>query len=105
MAAKLKTGDQVKVIAGRDKGATGVIRSVNPKLRSAIVAGVNVAVRHTRRSANSEGGRIPTEQPIDLSNLMLVDPENNATTRVGFRFEDGKKVRYSKKFGTVINGK
>ena len=104
MAAKLKKGDQVIVLAGRDKGKEGEILSVMPKEGRAIVGGVNVVVRHTRQTQSSQGGRIPQEAPIDLSNLALKDPKDGTPTRVGFRMEDGKKVRFAKKSGEVIDG-
>lgn len=104
MAAKLRKGDRVVVLAGKDKGKKGDITSVMPKDGKAIVSGVNVAIRHTRQTQNSQGGRIPKEMPIDLSNLALVDPKTGEATRVGFRMEDGKKVRFAKKSGEAIHG-
>jgi large subunit ribosomal protein L24 len=104
MAAKLRTGDNVIVLAGKDKGKKGEISRVLPKDNKAIVSGVNVAVRHQKQSQSSQGGRIAKELPIDLSNLALVDPKSGEATRVGFRIEDGKKVRFAKKSGEVING-
>ncbi len=104
MAAKLKTGDQVVVIAGRDKGARGAIKSVDPKRRRAIVTNVAMAIRHEKATEGQEGRRNSIETPIDLSNLMMVDPETNTPTRVGFRLEDGKKVRFAKNSGSLING-
>jgi large subunit ribosomal protein L24 len=101
MAAKLKKGDKVVVLAGKDKGKKGEITRVMPKDGKAIVDGVNIAIRHTRQSATSQGGRIPQAMPIDLSNLALVD-KNGKATRVGFRMEDDKKVRYAKTTGDVI---
>ena len=101
MAAKLKKGDRVIVLAGKDKGKTGEITQVMPKDNKAVVDGVNVAIRHTRQSAQSQGGRIPKAMPIDLSNLALMD-KNGKATRVGFREEDGKKVRYAKTTGEAI---
>ena len=101
MAAKLKKGDKVIVLAGKDKGKTGEISAVMPSKGKAIVDGVNIAIRHTRQSQNSQGGRIPQAQPIDLSNLAIVDA-NGKATRVGFRMEDGKKVRFAKTTGDVI---
>ena len=101
MAAKLKTGDKVVVLAGKDKGKTGEITSVNPKAGKAVVDGINIAVRHTRQTQSSQGGRVPTAMPIDLSNLALVDA-NGKATRVGFRVEDGKKVRFAKTTGDAI---
>ena len=102
MAAKLKTGDKVIVLAGKDKGKTGEIVSVDPKAGKAVVDGVNIAVRHQRQTQTSQGGRQPKPMPIDLSNLAYVDKEGKPT-RVGFRFEDGKKVRYAKTTGDAID--
>jgi large subunit ribosomal protein L24 len=104
MAAKLKKGDKVVVLAGRDKGTEGEIESVMPKEGRAVVTGVNTVIRHTRQSQASQGGRIPKAMPIDLSNLALVDPKDGGPTRVGFRMEEGKKVRFAKKSGETIDG-
>lgn len=101
MAAKLRKGDKVVVIAGKDKGRQGEIARVMPKDNKAVVSGVNVALRHTRQSAQSQGGRIAKDMPIDLSNLALVDA-NGKATRVGFRVEGDKKVRYAKSTGEAI---
>ena len=101
MAAKLKKGDKVVVLAGKDKGKQGEITQVMPKDGKAIVDGVNVAIRHTKQSQNSQGGRIPKAMPIDLSNLALLDA-NGKATRVGFRMEDGAKVRFAKTTGDAI---
>ena len=103
MAAKLKKGDNVVVIAGKDKGKKGQISRVLPAEGKAVVAGVNVAVRHTKQSAQSQGGRVAKELPIQLSNLALVDPKTGEATRVGFRIEKGEKVRYAKKSGETLN--
>ncbi len=101
MAAKLKKGDKVVVLTGKDKGKEGEISSVSPKTGKAIVDGINISIRHTRQSQTSQGGRIPQAMPIDLSNLALLDA-NGKATRVGFRVEDGKKVRFAKTTGDVI---
>ena len=101
MAAKLRKGDTVVVLTGKDKGKTGEITQVMPKDNKAIVDGVNIALRHTRQSQTSQGGRVPKNMPIDLSNLALTD-KNGKPTRVGFRVEDGKKVRFAKTTGDVI---
>jgi large subunit ribosomal protein L24 len=101
MAAKLKKGDTVVVLTGKDKGKKGEISSVNPDANKAIVDGVNVAIRHTKQSQSSQGGRQPKAMPIDLSNLAIVD-KNGKATRVGFRMEGDKKVRYAKTTGEVI---
>ena len=102
MAAKLKKGDKVVVLAGKDKGQTGTILSVDPKAGKAVVEGVNMAIRHTRQSQQTQGGRIPKAMPIDLSNLAMLD-KNGKATRVGFRTEGDKKVRYAKTTGDVID--
>jgi large subunit ribosomal protein L24 len=104
MAAKLKKGDRVVVLTGKDKGKKGEITRVLTSDGKAVVNGINVAVRHQKQSPQSQGGRIPVEMPIQLSNLALVDPKSGDPTRVGFRIEDGKKVRYAKKSGETING-
>ena len=101
MAAKLKKGDTVVVLTGKDKGKTGEISSVNPDANKAVVDGLNVAIRHTKQSAASQGGRVPKAMPIELSNLAIVD-KNGKATRVGFRMEGDKKVRYAKTTGEVI---
>ena len=102
MAAKIKKGDRVVVLTGRDKGKTGEVETVLPKEGRAVVGGVNMAVRHVKQSQTSQGGRQPKAMPIDLSNLALVDA-NGKATRVGFRLaEDGTKVRYAKTTGDVI---
>jgi len=102
MAAKLKTGDKVIVLAGKDKGKTGTIASVDPKAGKAVVDGVNIAIRATRQSQTSQGGRIPKAMPIDLSNLAFVDA-NGKATRVGFKMDGDKKVRFAKTTGDVID--
>ncbi len=101
MAAKLKKGDKVVVLAGKDKGREGEIQQVFPKENKAVVEGVNMAVRHTKQSAQSQGGRLAKAMPIDLSNLALLD-SNGKATRVGFRVEKGEKVRFAKTTGETI---
>jgi len=101
MAAKLRKGDKVVVLAGKDKGKEGTIASVDPKAGKAVVDGVNMAIRHTRQSQNEQGGRLPKALPIELSNLTLLDSKGKAT-RVGFREEDGKKVRFAKTTGETV---
>jgi large subunit ribosomal protein L24 len=102
MAAKLRKGDKVIVLAGKDKGKTGEITSVDPKAGKAIVSGVNMAIRHTRQTQTEQGGRLPKALPIQLSNLAYVDA-NGKATRVGFRMEGDKKVRFAKTTGDVID--
>lgn len=102
MAAKLKKGDKVVVLAGKDKGKEGSITSVDPKAGKAVVEGVNMAIRHTRQSQTDQGGRIPKAMPIQLSNLAILD-KNGKPTRVGFKIEGDKKVRFAKTTGDVID--
>ena len=102
MAAKLRKGDKVVVLAGKDKGKEGTISSVDPKAGKAVVEGINIAIRATRQSQNSQGGRIPKAMPIQLSNLALLDA-NGKPTRVGFKTDGDKKVRFAKTTGDVID--
>jgi large subunit ribosomal protein L24 len=102
MAAKIRKGDRVLVLAGRDKGKTGEVEQVLPKENRAVVGGINMAIRHVKQSqTNPQGGRLPKAMPIDLSNLALVDA-NGKPTRVGFRMDGDTKVRYAKTTGDVI---
>ena len=101
MAAKLRKGDKVVVLTGKDKGKTGEISSVDPKAGKAIVDGLNIAIRHVKQSQSTQGGRTPKAMPIDLSNLSAVD-KNGKATRVGFRMEDDKKVRFAKTTGDAL---
>jgi len=103
MAAKLKKGDKVIVLTGKDKGREGEITMLDPKTGKAKVSGVNMATRHVKPSQNSQGGRIPQEAAIQVSNLALVDPKDGGATRVGFRMEGDKKVRFAKKSGALID--
>lgn len=101
---KIRKGDKVIVLAGRDKGREGEVIQVMPSENRALVRGVNVVRRHQRQSAQSEGGIISKEAPIDLSNLALRDPTSGKATRVGFKtLEDGRKVRVAKRSGEVID--
>lgn len=101
---KIKKGDTVKVIAGDSKGKIGKVLQVLAKENRVIVEGVNVVSRHTRPSnAYPEGGIIKKEAPIHISNVMLVDPETSEATKVGHKIVDGKKVRYAKKTGNVLD--
>ena len=105
MAAKIKKGDKVVVMAGRDKGKTGEVRQVMPVEGRAIVAGVNLVRRHTKPSARGEGGILSKESPIHLSNLAIADPKTGKPTRVGFKIlDDGRKVRVAKRSGDLIDG-
>lgn len=102
MAAKLKKGDKVIVLTGKDKGKTGAILGIDTKAGKAVVDGLNIAIRHERQSQNSQGGRTPVAKPIQLSNLAYVDA-NGKATRVGFKMEGDKKVRFAKTTGDVID--
>ena len=100
---KIKKGDRVTVLTGRDKGKQGEVIAVRPKENRALVRGVNMVRRHQRQTGSQEGGIISKEAPIDLSNLALEDPKDGKPTRVGFKvLEDGRKVRYAKRSGEVI---
>jgi large subunit ribosomal protein L24 len=104
-AAKIKKGDRVVVLSGKDKGKHGeVVRSL-PKDMKVVVSGVNVVTRHKKPSqANPQGGLERSEAPIHISKVAIEDPKTGKPTRVGFRIEDGQKVRVAKRSGEVING-
>ena len=105
MAAKIKKGDKVVVLTGRDKGRSGEVLQVMPKEERALVRGVNLVKRHQRQTAKQEAGIVSKEAAIHLSNLALADPKDGAPTRVGFKsLEDGRKVRFAKRSGDVIDG-
>jgi len=101
MAAKLKKGDKVVVLTGKDKGKQGEISSVDPKSGKAVVEGINIAIRHVKQSQNEQGGRQPKAMPIQLSNLAIID-KNGKASRVGFKMDGDKKVRFAKTTGDVI---
>lgn len=104
--AKIKKGDNVIVLAGRDKGKQGEVIEVRPREGRAVVRGVNIVRRHQRQTAQSEGGIISIESPIDLSNIAVEDPKDGKPTRVGFRIaEDGRKERFAKRSGELIEDK
>ena len=106
MAARIKKGDQVIVLTGRDKGKKGEVFQVVPKEGRALVRGVNVVRRHQRQTAQQEGGIIAREAPIQLSNLAHEDPRDGKPTRVGFKtLDDGRKVRFAKRSGEIIEDK
>ncbi len=108
MAAKIKKGDTVIVIAGRDKGRTGEVIEVRRDDGHALIRGVNIVKRHQRQSASQEGGIISKEAPIHLSNVALADPKDGKPTRVGIKFvgkgDARKKVRLAKRSGVEIDG-
>ena len=104
MAAKIRKGDKVIVLTGKDKGKTGSVMSVIPSETRAVVQGLNLHRRHTKQSASQDAGIYTKEAPIHLSNLALADI-NGKPTRVGFKIQDdGKKVRVAKSTGDVIDG-
>ena len=108
MAAKIKKGDKVIVLAGRDKGRSGEVIEVRPGQDRALVRGVNMVKRHQRQTAQQEGGIISKESTIHLSNLAMADPKDGKPTRVGFKFvgegQDRKKVRIARRSGVEIDG-
>jgi large subunit ribosomal protein L24 len=102
---KIRKGDKVVVLAGKDKGRTGEVLSVSPKEEKAVVRGINMIVRHQKQTQSQEAGLIRKEAPIHLSNLAVADPKDGKPTRVGFQIQkDGTKVRVAKRSGEVING-
>jgi large subunit ribosomal protein L24 len=104
-AAKIKKGDRVVVLSGKDKGKHGEVVRAMPKDGKVIVSGVNVVVRHTKPSqADPQGGLKRKEAPIHVSKVAIEDPKTGKPTRVGFRIENGQKVRVAKRSGEVING-
>jgi len=108
MAAKIRKGDKVVVLAGRDKGRTGEVIEVRPSADRALVRGINMVKRHQRQTAQQEGGIISKESTIHLSNLALADPKDGKPTRVGFKLigegNDRRKVRVAKRSGVEIDG-
>jgi large subunit ribosomal protein L24 len=105
-AAKIKKGDQVIVLAGRDKGKKGEVFQVMPREGRALVRGVNVVRKHQRQTPQQEGGIISKEASVHLSNLALEDPKDGKPTRIGFKtLQDGRKVRFAKRSGEVIEDK
>ena len=108
MAAKIRKGDKVIVLTGRDKGRTGEVVEVRPDDNRAVVRGVNMVKRHQRQTTTAEGGIISKEGPIHLSNIALADPKDGKPTRVGFKFvgsgEERRKVRVAKRSGVEIDG-
>jgi large subunit ribosomal protein L24 len=105
MAAKIRKGDKVVVLTGRDKGRSGEVVEVRPSEGRALVRGINMVKRHQRQTANQEGGIISKEGTIHLSNLALADPKSGKPTRVGFKvMKDGNRVRVAKRSGVEIDG-
>ena len=108
MAARIKKGDTVVIIAGRDKGRTGEVIEMRRDEGRALVRGINMVKRHQRQSTTQEGGIISKEAPIHLSNIALADPKDGKPTRIGFKFvgtgDQRKKVRVAKRSGVEIDG-
>ena len=105
MGAKIKKGDKVIVLTGRDKGRSGEVIEVRPSDERALVRGINMVKRHQKQTAQQEGGIISKEASIHLSNLALADPKDGKPTRVGFKvMTDGKRVRIAKRSGVEIDG-
>ncbi len=102
---KIRKGDKVVILAGKDKGRTGEVIEMKPKEGRAVVRGVNMVKRHQKQTPNQEAGIISKEAPIAVSNLAIADPKDGKPTRVGFKIlEDGKKVRFAKRSGDMIDG-
>ena len=104
MAARIRKGDKVVVITGRDKGRTGEVIEMRPREQRVVVRGVNMVKRHQRQTASQEGGIISKEASIHLSNVALADPKDGKPTRVGFKTVGEKKVRFAKRSGVEIDG-
>ena len=101
---KIRKGDKVVVLAGKDKGRTGEVLRMMPKDDKAVVRGINVVRRHQRQSQSQEGGIISKEAPIHISNIAVADPKDGKATRVRIEEKDGKKVRIAKRSGATIDG-
>ena len=100
MAAKIKKGDTVMVLVGKDKGKTVEVLSVSPKENKVLIAGVNIVKKHKKPTMNSQGQIVEVEKPIHISNVSLI--EDGKPARVGFKIEDGKKFRIFKKSGNKV---
>ena len=101
---KIRKGDKVVILTGKDKGRSGEVLQVMPKEDRAVVRGINIVKRHQRQSASQEAGIITKEAPIHLSNIAIADPKDGKPTRVGFKIEGDKKVRVAKRSGVSIDG-
>lgn len=101
---RVKKGDKVVVLTGKDKGKSGEVLRVIREERRALVSGVNMVKRHTKQTQTEQGGIVSKEAPIQLSNIALQDPKDGKATRVGYKtLEDGRKVRFAKRSGEVID--
>jgi large subunit ribosomal protein L24 len=106
MAAKIRKGDKVVVITGRDKGRSGEVIEMRPSEGRALVRGIHMVKRHQKQTAQQEGGIVSKEASVHLSNLAVADPKDGKPTRVGFKvLEDGRKVRFAKRSGEIISEK
>ena len=103
MAAKIKKGDEVEIIAGKDRGQRGKVLAVNPTRRRVIVEGLNMVKKHRKAAQNQEAGIIEREASLHMSNVMVIDPNENTPCRVGIESRDGKRVRISKKSGALLD--
>ncbi len=99
---KIHSNDEVIVITGKDKGKKAKVLRAMPKENKVLVEGVNIVTRHMKKQGATPGQKLSFEKPIDVSNVMLVDPKTGAPTRIGYRIENGKKLRFAKKSGTVL---
>ena len=104
MAARIRKGDMVVMLTGKDKGKRGQVTQVITKLNKVVVEGINSVITHKKQTKDSAGGRIPKNAPVHLSNVALLDPKNDVATRVGFVIRDGKKLRVAKNSGELIDG-
>jgi large subunit ribosomal protein L24 len=108
MAAKIRKGDKVVVLTGRDKGRTGEVIEVRPSENRALVRGINMVKRHQKQTAQQEGGIVSKESPVHLSNIAIADPKDGKPTRVGFKLvgkgDDAKRVRIARRSGAEIDG-
>ena len=105
MAARIRKGDKVVVLTGRDKGRSGEVVEVRPQENRAVVRGVNMVKRHQKQTAQQDGGIISKEAPVHLSNLAFADPKDGKPTRIGFKvMADGRKLRVAKRSGVEIDG-
>ncbi len=103
MTSKIKRGDEVEIIAGKDRGQRGKVLRVFPKKDRVLVEELNMIKRHQRQTQNQEGGIVDREAPLHISNVMVVDPTDNRPCRVGFETKDGKKVRVSRRTGAQLD--
>ena len=104
MAAKIRKGDNVIVLVGKDKGKKGEVKQVFPKENKVLVEGVNTVISHQKQTKDSAGGRISKSAPINISNIAIMDPKSDKPTRVRFETRDGKKVRVATRSGELIDG-